>query len=216
MPRPDSWSADWCCEKLLSHDKILEATTRTGNSVRLVVKDMALPVIVATMSEPRVELTSVPDEFHQPETEFLLNIPKDAYFSGPLLEFASTVPIGVGGLGDLYTAANEQEFRHYIPKETRFILRVLAQHTAVRTVSRINNRTYLILKHSGKEVRVLALNEYDLTGDAVRSGIDKYGLPNFILASNPNCRFSAATKDVARAAGTDVLVLSHLLGALND
>ena len=216
MTRSDNWSADWCCNKLISHDKILYANTITDNSVQLVMTYMPKPVIIATMSEQRVELASVPDEFNEQETEFLLNIPKDAYFSGELLDAASAVPVGIGGLGDLYTAANEQEFRHYIPQEVQFLIRALKQHTAVRSVTRINNRTYQIFKHSGDKVRVLALNEYDLTGDAVRTGIEKYGLPKFILASNPNCRLSSTAKDVARVAGTGVLILRHLMGALNN
>lgn len=216
MPRTDTWSADWCRKKLISHDKILDATTLTGNSLQLVVKGMDSPVRIATMSEPRVELTSVPDEFHETATEFLLNIQKGAYFSGELLNHASTVAVGIGGLGDLYTAVNEQDCRHYVPKETRFIVRALEQHTAVRSVFRTNNITYQIIKHSGEDVQILALNEYDLTSDAVRSGIDKYGLPTFILASNPNCRLSNAAKEVARTAGTGVLTLSQLMGVLNN
>lgn len=216
MPRIDNWSADWCRTKLIDHKHILEATTVTGNSLQLVVKDIASPINVVTMSEGRVELTSVPSEFYDSKTEFLLNIPNDAYFSGELIAATSTIPIGIGGLGDLYTAVNEKEFRQYIPKEARFILLALGQHTAIRTISRINNRTYQILKHSGDVVRVLALNEYDLTGEAVRGGIVKYGLPNFILASNPNCRISTATKEIASSAGTGVLTLRQLMGALNN
>ncbi len=145
MPRTDEWSAGWCCEKLLSHEDILQATVRSGNGVQLVVKDMEAPVMVATIADQHVELASVPDEFHEPKTEFLLNIRKEAYFDGQLLEVASGVPIGIGGVRDLYTAAGEREFRYYIPKETRFILRGLTQHTAVRAVTQINNRTYRVI-----------------------------------------------------------------------
>jgi len=216
MSRDDLWSAKWCLEKLISHDKIIEANILTNNSIQLGVEGIQRHVTIATMSSPHVELSTVPDEIHNQDTEFLLNIPKDAYFSGELLNFATGVPLGVGGLGDLYTAANEQEFRAYLPKETRFLTRALEQYTGVRAVIRVNNRTYRILKHSGDEVTVLALNEYDLTGETVRSGIQKYGLPKFILASNPSCRLSSATKEVARNAGTGVLTLSHLMGALNN
>lgn len=216
MPRPDKWSAVWCCKNLLSHEDILQANPRSENSIELVIKDVAAPVVVATMSQNKVEVTSVPDEFHDPVTEFLLNIPKDAYFAGQLLEAAMNVPIGVGGVGDLYTAVGEREFRLYIPKEARFILRGLSQHTAVRSVSRLNDRTYKILKHSGKEIHVLALNEYDLTVEALRSGIDKYDRPTFILASNPNCRLSTVAKEAARSTGTRIVDWRQLLGALNN
>lgn len=216
MPRDDGWSAEWCCEKLLSHTNILQVDAITGNSVRLTVKNMHEPVSVATMSAHRVKLNTVPEEFHDDDTEFLLNVPKSAFYSGELLEVASDASVGVGGVGDLYTAAGERDFQNYIPKEVRFILQGLRQHAAVRSISRINNRTYLIRKHSGHSVRVLALNEYDLTREALRNGIDTFGLPDFVLASNPNCRLSSAARDVARESGTGVLAWRQLLGVLNN
>ena len=216
MSRSDAWSAQWCCEKLLSHNGILEAMPISENGVRIAIKDLPQPVLIATMSHSRVELATVPNEFHANETEFLLNIKKDAYFDGELLSVAAGIPVGVGGLSDLYVATNEREFRTYIPKETRFILRGLEQHTAVRAVNRINDRTYMVVKHNGSIVRVLALNEYDLTSDALRTGIDRYGRPDIVLASNPNCRISSAANDTGRSAGTTVLAWGQLLGALNN
>lgn len=216
MSRADAWSAEWCCDKLLSHGDILEATPTSGNGLRIAVKDLPQPVLVATMSHQRVEINTVPDEFHANETEFLLNIKKDAYFDGELLSVAAGIPVGVGGLSDLYIATNEREFRTYIPKETRFILRGLEQHTAVRAVNRINDRTYIVIKHNGSVVRVLALNEYELTSDALRTGVDKYGCPDIVLVSNPNCRISSAANNVGRSVGTTVLSWGQLLGALNN
>jgi hypothetical protein len=216
MPRSDLWSAKWCCDKLLSHNDILEVAPTSENSIQLTVRNIPYFVSIVTMSQTRVELNSVPDEFHETDTEFLLNIPKNAYFSGELLSVAADIPLGVGGIADLYSAVLEKDFRNYIPKEVRFILRGLNQHTAVRAVTRLNSRSYQIHKHNGQSLRILALNEYDLTSDALRTGIEIYGQPDFVLASNPNCRLSSDTKNVARMAGTGVLVWRQLLGALNN
>lgn len=216
MTDTNSKVAVWCREKLLDHEDILGVSIGSSRGLVLSVKDLPAPVSVAVMSEQRVEMQLLPDEFNHPETEFLLNVPKDAFISGEVLSAAAAIPLGVGGLGDLYRAANDKEFRNYIPPEPSFLLRALGQHTAVREIFRSNDRTYSILKHTGDVVCVLALNDYDLTGEAVRSGIDKYGVPEFILASNPNCRVSSASKDIARSAGTGVLTLKQLMGALNN
>lgn len=216
MARNKSGVAEWCRDKVLDHDDINEVDVRSQNSLVLTIKGLHRPVTVAVMSSERVDLGSVPDEFHEPETEFLLNIPKDSFVSGELLSTASEIPLGVGGLADLYRAINVKDFRNYIPPEPHFILRCLGQHTAVRSIVRTNNRTYQIVKVSGDVVRVLALNDYDLTAEAVRSGIEKFGLPDFILASNPNCRLSSATIQVARSAGTGALKLNQLMGALKN
>lgn len=216
MSRADAWTAQWACEKLISHSEILGVMPSGANQIRLEVKDFPVPVFVSTMSDPHVDLSRVPPSFLDPQTQFLLNIPKEAYFDGDLLAAAANIPVGVGGLGDLYVAAGEKDFRRYIPKEPRFILRGLGQHTAVSGVRRMNDRTYLISKHRGDPVQVLALNEYDVSADVIRGGIAKYGLPRFVLASNPNCRISPEATAAVRFAGTGVLVWRQLLGALNN
>lgn len=209
-------TAEWACEKLIAHGDIVEASPTGADFIQMVLRDVQAPVFVSVMSAPRVELASVPNSFRDPRTEFLLNIPKNAFFSGEVVETAGTIPVGIGGLGDLYTAANEKDFRHYISKEARFILRGLHQHTAVQRIVRINNRTYRVFKHQGEPVTVLALNEYDLTADVIRSGIEKFGCPNFILTSNPNSRVTPEAVSAARSAGTGILAWRQLLGALNN
>jgi len=79
---------------------------------------------------------------------------------------------------------------------------------------RLNSCTYLILKLNGQSVRVLAINEYDLTSDAIRSGIEKYGQPDIVLASNPNSRLSTDTRSTAAFSGTNILTWKQLLAAL--
>jgi len=216
MSSTDNWAASWACDKLISHDQILGVEPVEDHLIKMNVKDHEQEVLVATMSERKVYLANVPDVCRNSRIDFLLNIPKNAYFDGGLLSYAENTPFGVGGLGDLYTAANEKEFLEYLPKETRFILRGLRQHTAVSSVSRDNNRLYIVDRFGKDPLRVLALNEYDLTADTIRSGIDLYGNCDFVLASNPNCRLSGAAQDAARSAGIGVLMWRQLLGAINS
>lgn len=216
MSATDNWAADWACDKLISHDQILKVEHVEDHLVQMNVKDYAQDVLVAIMSERKVTLANIPNVCRSSRIDFLLNIPKNAYFDGDLLSFAENTPFGVGGLGDLYTAVNEKEFLCYLPKEVRFILRGLRQHTAVSSVSRDNNRLYIIGRFGKNPFRVLALNEYDLTADAIRSGIDLYGHCDFVLASNPNCRLSSAAQEAARSAGTGVLKWRQLLGVINS
>lgn len=216
MPREDSWTAEWCCEKLISHSNITEASPTGPNKIRINVEEILRPISVATISLHHVDMSKVPDSFFEEQTEFLLNVSKDAYVHGDVLQYASNIPVGIGGLGDLYTAANEKEFRRYISQEARFILRGLTQHSSVESVQRFNNRIYSITRYRGSPVTVLALNDYDLTADAIRAGIEKYGRPTFVLASNPNCSLTSAASAAAKSADTSVLKWRQLLGALNN
>ena len=110
----------------------------------------------------------------------------------------------------------EGVFRTYLPKETRFILRGLRQHTAVTQVDRINNRMYRIRRLENDDMLVLALNDYDLTADAVREGIDRFGKCDVVLMSNPNCRASGESFSAAKHCGVRILKWKQLLGAINN
>jgi hypothetical protein len=212
----EDWVGAWVCDKLISHDQIIGATLIENQLIRLQVKDYEPDVVVAVMSQKKVFLSNIPSICQSLPVDFLLNIPRNAYFDGDILSYAESNSFGVGGLGDLYIAVNQKEFQSYLPQETRFILRGLRQHTAVSNVTRINNQTYLIVRFSRNSLRVLALNDYDLTADAIRTGIDMFGKCDLILASNPNCRLSSGARDAACSAGTSVLMWRQLLGVINN
>ncbi|TWU38973.1 hypothetical protein Q31b_40510 [Novipirellula aureliae] len=215
MTREDSWSANWACSKLISYEDIQSANARDTNQIELSVKNLQRPVHIATMSVETVRSTDLNELCTSSDIEFAMNIKKDALYDQSAIQFSESRPIGIGGLGDLYRAAREREFRNYLPKETRFILRGLRQHTAVTNVQRLNNRLYRIERRSRQPMTVLALNDYDLTAESVRDGIDRFGTCDIILASNPNCRASGESVTAAKHCGVRVLKWGQLLGALN-
>jgi hypothetical protein len=215
MTREDSWSADWACSKLISHKDIQSANVRDTNQIELTVRNLQRPVQIATMSVETVRSTDLHELCASSEIEFALNIMKDALYDQSAIQFTESRAIGLGGLGDLYRAASELDFRNYLPKETRFILRGLRQHTAVTSVQRLNNRLYRVERRSGQPMTVLALNDYDLTAESVRDGIDRFGTCDIILASNPHCRASGESIAAAGHCGVRVLTWGQLLGALN-
>ena len=86
----------------------------------------------------------------------------------------------------------------------------------MQKVARITDRLYEVHRYGLRSVKVLALNEYDLTAEAVRTGIERHGKCDLILASNPNCRPSSEAIQAAASAGVGVLKWAELLGALNN
>jgi hypothetical protein len=215
MTTDDSWTAEWSCAKLISHTNITSAKAVGSNEIELILKeDREDPVRVATMSRRLVTGSDLERVHTSTEIEFIMNIPKEAIFQRDAIEMSELLEFGLGGLTDLYVAAAEAEFISYIPKEFRFILRALRQHSSVSQVTRLNNRMLLIKSFSGEDKRLLALNEYDLTADAVRSGIDKFGTPDLILTSNPNCRPSSEAVAAAQSGGIDVYSIGELMSML--
>lgn len=217
--KPSS-SVKWCCEKLIEHDSIESITPLNENTVQLKVTgfDDHVNILITSMKE--LELSNIPKEIYSLDIHFLLNIPKMAVFKQNLLEFAETSEFGVGGVSDLYSAANQAKnldnFKYYVHAEVEFIIRALSQHTVVSNISRINNRMYCIERNLKSTVKVLALNEYDLTIDALRTGVQMYGKPDYVLTSNPNCRDTSSAKSVAEDMGIRILSFSQLMGVLNN
>ncbi len=215
MSSDDSWTASWCCEKLISHEKIASVSPDGGNLVRLLHKEMDEPVLIATMSRRVVSASELHRVYTSINVEFVLNLPKDALFQEDAIEMSELLGFGLGGLGDLYVAANERNFQRYIPKELRFILRGLRQHSSVKTVVRINNRMLMVRRIALEDKRVLLINDYDLTADAIRTGIEEFGKPDVVLASHPSCRISTEGKSAAASCGVQILDFGELLGMLN-
>lgn len=215
MATDDSWTAEWSCTKLIAHTNITSAKVIGPNEIELVLKEeREEPVRVATMSRQLVTGSELDRVYTSLEIEFIMNIPKEAIIQRDALEKSELMGFGLGGLSDLYVASAEGEFSSYLPKEFRFILRALRQHSNVSQVTRLNNRMLLVKRSVGEDKTVLALNEYDLTADAVRSGIEKFGTPDLILTSNPNCRPSSEAVAAAQSSGIDVYAIGELMSML--
>ncbi len=215
MPRHDSWADAWVCKHVVAHDKVSAATPLGSNLIEACIDEMPHPVKVASVSVPVLTAADIREVYIDQAIEFVINVVRDALVEGDAIRFAEAIPIGLGGVGDFYVAVNERSFKKYVPKETRFILRGLRQHTHVKSVERLNDRAYKIVRHGHTDMRILALNQYDLTADALRDGIDKYGVCDVGLASNPNCRLSGECIEAAKHCGVLVLKWNQLLGGLS-
>ncbi|NER02826.1 MAG: hypothetical protein F6K17_09440 [Okeania sp. SIO3C4] len=215
MTRHDSWTANWVCDKLIADENIIKASPVNSNLLLLCAKEIDYPVKVASISVNTINSDEIQEVYQDRDIEFIMNIKKDVLITKDALEFSESISVGLGGLGDLYVAVNERNFREYLPKETRFILRGLRQHTNVEDVERMNNRKYKISRCTGSDLVILALNDYDLSADSVRSGLDKFGECDIILTSNPNCIPSIESKDAAKHCGVKLFGWGGLLGAIN-
>jgi hypothetical protein len=217
MSETDEWTAAWTAEKVAGHHQVLTAKTVSGNALRILTKRRKAGILIATFSVDVVERKDLERVHTGSDVEFVMSVPKGAVFRFSAIAYAEANSFGLGGLSDLYVAINENSFREYISKETRFILRGLRQHTMVQNVARITDRLYEVHRYGGLgSARVLALNEYDLTAEAVRTGIERHGECDLILTSNPNCRPSSESIQAATSAGVRVLKWAELLGALNN
>ncbi|OEE57651.1 hypothetical protein [Vibrio splendidus] len=204
---------NWCIEKLSNHDKVDSVVELTNELIKITNVNGG-EFIVLVKSEERSTIESV-SGVDVGKIDFLLNIKKEAYIDGQLLQLGSSAGFAVGGLGDLFSALNDRDISTYISAEMSFIIRGLSQHTKVTGLERLDNRRFRVQRAGLDSVTILALNDYDFTAESVRSGIEKYVEFDAILTSNPNCRRTGNCEMVAESAGVRILSWGELLGQLN-
>jgi hypothetical protein len=105
--------------------------------------------------------------------------------------------------------------RTYLSSEFTFVLRSVRQHSKVVNVVRLDNRRLLVERERLQPVVVLILNDYELTADYVRVGIERYGEFQAIVRSNPNSRVTMAATTSAAESGVRIFDWSEFLSELN-
>jgi hypothetical protein len=149
------------------------------------------------------------------DIDFVVNIPKAAYIVGNTYELAAERNFGFGGFGDLLSALNSQSPRTYVNSEFSFVLRSLRQHTKVCSVTRLDDRRLLVDRNGLDSVVVLVLNDYELTADHVRNGIERYGDFQAIVCSNPNSRVTTGASQAADESGVRIFNWKEFFQQLN-
>ena len=204
---------DWCIDKISGHGKV-ESMTKVDNTTLELTHKNTKTYTVSVLSSDSMNLESISDIDIQ-KVDFILNIKKDAYINGKLMQLMESADFSIGSLGDLYSALGSGNLSSYVSKEMQFVIRGLAQHNKVKCIYRLDNRRFEIERKLLPDVTILVLNDYDLTAESVRDGIDKYGDFDSILTSNPNCRRSGNAERAAENSGRKIMSWGELMGNLN-
>jgi hypothetical protein len=112
-------------------------------------------------------------------------------------------------------ARGEENVREYTRREYEFVERGLNQHDRVSGLEREFDRVYLVHRHHLPPVRFVMLNEYELTGDHVRTARSRYGAFDVVLINNPNGKPTSGALAVAEDMGIEIFKWRELLGRLN-
>ena len=212
--RQDSWSGNWVSEKIIKHDKVGTIELVNPNLLTVITQDDSRYKI-ATMSLASINRNDLELLIGDVEVDFVLNVSKEPYLSSDAIDFSLKRGFSIGGLGDLMRALRDKNLSNYINPEITFILRGLKQHTRVSRVTRMDNRRFNVERIGLPSVIIVALNDYDLNADSVRTALDVFKDFDAILTSNPSCRQSGNSISAAESAGKKILSWGDLLSELN-
>jgi hypothetical protein len=216
MPKSAEQTTSWVAEKISSMDKVLEAEIIGANILRIARKShdpfvaaiIAVPVVTAEIVQPLLDA--------DPTIEIVVNIPKESLWTGSAIESAVARRVAFGGLRDLMSAVSrDEDVREYTRSEYAFVERGLKQHTSVSMLEREFDRVYLVHRYELPSLRFVMLNEYELTGDHVRTARTRYGSFDAVLINNPNGKPTSTALEVAKEMGVGIFKWGAFLGRLN-
>jgi hypothetical protein len=152
-----------------------------------------------------------------PNVSIAVNVPKNAKWSRSGIATAAERNVAFGGMGDLMSAIGHKlwDIREFQKKENEFVERILRQHTSVSRIEQEADRAYRIFRTNGAALRIVLLNEYELTGDRVRAAVDEYGAFDIVLMTNPSGSATSDARSVSRELKIPLLTSRQLLGRLN-
>ena len=156
-------------------------------SVSRVTPEIILPVIEAN-----------------PSIEIIVNVPKESMWTGDAIAVAEIKGVAFGGIRDLMSAVSDEVVSQYTRSEYSFVERGLRQHTRVSDLERAADRVYIVYRHGLAPLRFVMLNEYELTGDHIRTARDRYGAFDEILLNNPNGKPTTGAREVAEGMGVGI------------
>jgi hypothetical protein len=123
---------------------------------------ISVPIVTAEIVQPLLDANS--------RIEIVANVPKESVWTGTAIAAAAAQGVAFGGISDLMSAISRIEsVREYIRREYEFVERGLHEHDRVSELEREFDRVYVVHRHRLPPLRFVTLNEYELTGDHVRT-----------------------------------------------
>jgi len=213
----DDWTGKWVAARLGDEPGVLSCEQKSSNSFVVLRKELP-PVNVVTMSSGVIDKAGLEGLISHAgdKIDFLCIVKKDFKIEGSAMMLAEDTPFGIGGVGELKSALRMESPETYLGGDAAFIKKGLRQHDKVACARRLDLRTYEIERvGSLSTLVVVAINDYDITAEAVRDAFENRRQIDIILKSNPNGNVSDEAHKVAGALGTKVLRWGEFLGVLN-
>jgi hypothetical protein len=205
--------AGWVTQVLPEQPDIAKATQLARNLVE-VERTEQPGFLLGVTSVPLVTYEVVAPFFEGNLPSFVVNIPREAVWTGGAIEALQANSIAFGGMGDLHRAVREHDPRDYVFKEYVYVERRLRQHRRVTKIDRLYDRVWRVHRASRKTLDVAISNAYDLTADEVRTAHDRYASFDILFHTNTMGRITQEAHDAAQELGIELATSGKLFERL--
>jgi hypothetical protein len=212
MPRQTTF--EWILEKLEDNDDISSTEIVSDSLLRINRKEgESITITKTTLS--KISLSDVKSILVNQDADFILHTAKEPWIFGGVFEFLYRKRKVIGGFGDLFRVLRQDNNYPYLPSQVHFIIRGLEQHTKVSNVRRLDNKRYEIERYGLETVIIIALDDYDIGIESVRSAVNDFDKFDAVLKSNPNGSITSSAVTLADSRELKVFKWGQLLGILN-
>lgn len=215
MARAPEQTTAWVAGVMKGKVGVLGVDVRTPRSLVVARKDYA-PYVAGILAAETVTAAEVADVLQQdPGVEIIINVPGSGLWRGDAIAATQACGIAFGDMGDLMRVIGREDVRGFVRSDYAFIDRGLRQHGRVASVDREADRLYLIHRKGLPDVRMIALDPYELSGEHLREARDRYGAFDLVLLNNPNGKATASANEVAAQWGVEIHKFGPFMGRLN-
>lgn len=212
MPRQTTF--EWILDKLEDNDGISSTEIVSDSLLRINRKEgESITITKTTLS--KINLTDVKSILVNQDADFILHKVKEPWIFGDVFEFLNRKRKVIGGFGDLFRVLRQDNNFPYLPSQVHFIIRGLEQHKKVSNVRRLDNKRYEIERYGLETVIIIALDDYDIGIESVRSAVNDFDKFDAVLKSNPNGSITSSAVTLADLRELKVFKWGQLLGILN-
>lgn len=206
----------WVAEALSKAEKVTKVDVLADQVLR-VERAKYAPFVAGIVSEQRVCADDIrPLVKSNHSVEIIVNVPKEAIWTGAAIRLAQNNSIASGAFGDLYRVLTESDVRAFQQREVAFIERGLRQHDRITGFEREYDKVYRVSRKGGfPDLTAAMLNEYELTSDHIRTARDRYGNFDIAVNTNPNGTITASASDTAKSMGIEILKWGPFFGRIN-
>lgn len=218
--RGTKWTGRWVADQIMSMDDVQDVEVVEYQI--LSVKSQHDSFMLGTTAFECVNRTVVRTLTERSNAlSFIVNIPKESFWTGGAINLISQYSIAFGGMGDLYralsclTISRLTNVRQYVNPEFSFVEQALEQHDIVMGMKRIYDRKYVLKRQRLSNFTIVLINEYELTKDHVRRARKRYGIFDAILITNPNGDATTQARETARSMNIGIYKIGQLMARIN-
>lgn len=215
MAGPPEQATAWVAGVMKGKAGVLGVEVRTPRSLVVTRKDYA-PYVAGILAAEIVSAAEVADVLQQDaDVDIVVNVPGSGFWRGDGIAATRARGIAFGDMGDLMRVIGHADVRAFVRSDYAFIDRNLHQHDRVASVDREADRLYMIHRNGLPDVRVIALDPYELSGEHLREARDRYGAFDLVLLNNPNGKSTEGANQVAAQWGVEIHKFGPFMGRLN-